>query len=236
MGLEREPEPAGKGRHLRRRDHPSAGAMGHHHVGVVDLATLAGSAEKPESLGQEYLGPETVEGGVVAHEHHAAMAKHQAGALRQTDLAADRHLVRGRVVLHLFGNAKVISACRELRLGADLVPAAVAGESRVGKRRAPRQQLLVDQLQVALVDPVQLPDGVFPGLGLLLARRNWDLLTPGKDNGPDTVPGDFAGSGNGPDGKVLVPEQQDGGAHFLVKHGWVPFVGRAPISWTTRRG
>ena len=101
MSHEAEAIAFGKGGHFGHRHHLASGAAQHHDVGVVDHGALRGAAEVAQGFGQKHLAVETLEGGIHLEEQHVRVGQHRRGRLYLAALAAQLHLVRGGIVLHL---------------------------------------------------------------------------------------------------------------------------------------
>ena len=76
-----EAEDLSEGRHLRGHHRIRSAARGHHHIAVVDHATMGASIRKAQCLTQKGLGLEAGEARVVLDEVTPGIGEHQGGTL-----------------------------------------------------------------------------------------------------------------------------------------------------------
>jgi hypothetical protein len=222
VGGEDEAVAVGKGGHLRHRDHVPAGAVQHHHVGVVDHAAVGGAAEVAERVGEEELAGEAGEAREALDEDHPAVTEDQARGLDAAELAGDLGVVGRGVVLHLLARAEVVLAGRLHRLLADAVAAAEGGERLVRERRAGVVELLVHADEVALAVGVEDGDVGAVGVAQLGPLEARHLGAAGPEHLAHRVPGDAECARDATGPVSLKAQPQDRRPRRLVEHSGPP--------------
>ncbi len=222
---EGEAEPARERLHLGHRHHLLAGAVEHHDVGVVDHATLARAVVIADALVEELFALESSEPWIELEEQPTRVGQHERRGLRAAHRAADVHVVRRRVVLHLLARIEVIASGRLLGLVADAVLAAERRERRVAQREpVTLDELLVDAYEIAAALGVEREDGVAVRLSFLRAyqRRRRDLAV--AQHAFDRAARDLERVGDRARAVAGLMKSQDGLSGGLVQHasprGW----------------
>src|SRR5580692_591206 len=150
MSYETSAVTLGKRRHLRHRNHLSAGAAQHYYVRVIDHQPFRRTTEIAQRLGQKNLAVETLEGWIQLEEQHVRVTQHCRGSLYLAPLAAQFNLMWRRVVLNFFAGEKAIASRRHLRHLTDAIAPAEGGQRLITQSHSAGLQLLPHAHQVAL--------------------------------------------------------------------------------------
>src|ERR1019366_4412665 len=149
------------------------------------------AVEVAQSLDQEDLAVEALEGGIQLEEQHVRVTQNSRRSLRLAPLAAQLDLVRRCVVLHLLARGVVIAPRRHYRRLPDPMPAAEGGQRRVRQVRSTDQQLFLDPYQIALAQRQQFQNLLPVGIAYLRPRQRRHLRRTGLQHFAHCQPADL---------------------------------------------